>query len=275
MHLFFLLSIDSISNECRFSDIVKQLMSSSEEGDLSELKNILRYIEKNNLSQEILKRFDNPSIGGTVQNIVDINLDGETMLMKAAKGNKQEMCEYLINEGHADVNVEDNDQWTPLYTFTQRTPLHWACDNNNLELAKLLVIKDADVNAKDINQRTPLHMSCEKRNFEISHLLVSNGADVNAKDYIQKTPLHFSCEKSNFEISHLLVSNGANVNEKDNYQRTPLHWSCEKSNYEVSHLLVSKGARNERDYRKETPLEIGMEGNNLRLKELLRSHFST
>ena len=242
-------------------------MSSAAKGDLSELKNILHYIEENNLNQEILKRFGNPAKEGTVQNIVDIKFERKTMLMKAAEKNKQEMCKYLINERHANVNVQDNFQ------YYQWTPLHWACNNNNLELAKLLLIKGADVNEKDYSQRTPLHRSCKTSNFEISKLLVSNGADVNAKTSGQQTPLHLSCEKSNFEISHLLVSNGADVNAKDSGQRTPLHFSCANSNYEISHLLVSNGAKNEKNKWNKTPLEIAMDGNNSKLIKLLRTHF--
>jgi len=51
-----------------------------------------------------------------------------------------------INFG-ADVKAKDNDGWTPL---------HFASKEDNIEIAKLLIEKGADVGAK-VDGWTPLH----------------------------------------------------------------------------------------------------------------------
>jgi ankyrin repeat protein len=69
-------------------------------------------------------------------------MDGWTPLPFAAGNGHKEIVELLIAEG-ADVNVKDNNGWTPLHTATK-------------EIAELLIAKGVDVNAKDDFGRTPL-----------------------------------------------------------------------------------------------------------------------
>ena len=74
-------------------------------------------------------------------------------------------------------------------------------------MAELLILKGADINAKDIiysniivlfiiiiiqikernlftNNKTPLHIAAEKDSIKVGELLISKGADINAKDII-------------------------------------------------------------------------------------------
>ena len=52
----------------------------------------------------------------------------------------------------------------------QRTPLHYACRNGNVEVAMALVDRGADVDAEDDNQRTPLHYACIEGHMEVALL---------------------------------------------------------------------------------------------------------
>ena len=58
------------------------------------------------------------------------------------------------------------------------------------EVAELLIVKGADVNAKEeFDGWTPLHFVAGKGHKEIARLLIAKGADVNAKDEGGNTPL--------------------------------------------------------------------------------------
>jgi len=65
---------------------------------------------------------------------------------------------------------------------------------NDLDLFKLLIENNADVNCKDPAGYSALHLCAEKGNLEILDILLKKGADPN---YVceGKTPLQLSYEK--------------------------------------------------------------------------------
>jgi len=55
------------------------------------------------------------------------------------------------------------------------TPLHNATWKGHKEIAKLLIVKNADVNAKDVEGQTPLDWAEEEKYKEIADLLRKHG----------------------------------------------------------------------------------------------------
>ena len=111
-----------------------------------------------------------------------------------------------------------------------KLPLYWASkDNDNVEIAKLLIKNKTDMNERDKNGKTALHYV---NSVEMAKLLIENGADVNTRDEDGKTPLHYV---NNVEIAKLLIENGAEVNAMSNKGQTPCDtafkgpygWGCE------------------------------------------------
>ncbi|VVB11315.1 unnamed protein product [Arabis nemorensis] len=74
-----------------------------------------------------------------------------------------------------------------------RTPLHWAIDRGHLNIAKVLVDKNADVNAKDNEGQTPLHYAVVCDREAIAEFLVKQKANITAKDEDGNSPLDL-CE---------------------------------------------------------------------------------
>ncbi|MGA2108900.1 MAG: ankyrin repeat domain-containing protein, partial [Syntrophorhabdales bacterium] len=64
------------------------------------------------------------------------------------------------------------------------------------EVAELLILKGADVSARDNEQKTPLHCVAATGRTEVAKILIRRGADVNVRDSLQRTPAT-TAEKNN------------------------------------------------------------------------------
>ncbi|MCD4784005.1 MAG: ankyrin repeat domain-containing protein [Candidatus Eremiobacteraeota bacterium] len=121
-----------------------------------------------------------------------------------------------------------------------------AIDKNRVEI--ILRRSPNIIKKKDKNGMTPLHWATRLEGTEIAKLLISKGADVNAKDNMKMglTPLHITAYKGNTDIAKLLIDKGADVNAKDNGGMTPLYWAVfkdnTKDNRDMMKLLISNGA---------------------------------
>jgi len=135
---------------------------------------------------------------------------------------------YLVSQG-ADVNAK-KDKHDVILPGENRsgvmhdvTPLHLAILMNNTEIVKLLVTKEADVNAKAIvppmsypTSVTPLHIAAQIGNLEVVKLLVAKGADVNAEARQDITPLFLAVSHGGPAVAEYLYSMGARMEESVN-----------------------------------------------------------
>ncbi|KAL0371220.1 UNVERIFIED_CONTAM: hypothetical protein Sangu_0440100 [Sesamum angustifolium] len=82
---------------------------------------------------------------------------GRTALHVAAAAGKRQICEYLIDEGILDVNVQDEKC---------RSPLHHAVGHRHGDIAEYLVSVGACTSQRDKRAFTPLHYAAEKDNAD-------------------------------------------------------------------------------------------------------------
>ncbi|KAI3735430.1 hypothetical protein L6452_14927 [Arctium lappa] len=83
--------------------------------------------------------------------------------------------ENLIKCVQAGVSVDTKDS-------EGRTPLHWAVDRGHIDVAELLLDKNADVNLKDNEGQTALHYAAVCEREAIGELLVKRNAGTCIKD---------------------------------------------------------------------------------------------
>ena len=81
---------------------------------------------------------------------------------------------------------------------------------NNLEVAKMLLVSGADINAKE-NQwgYTPLQTATASNYKNMVIFLIEQGADLNAKDKKGRTPYSLAIEERYSEMVKLLEEKGA------------------------------------------------------------------
>ena len=117
-------------------------------------------------------------------NINTKNSNGETILHRFAKSSftKGQQIKSLVELG-ADVNVFDNDGYTPL---------HFATKMDNFEVVKALVECKADVNAVNNHLQNALFYALQNENKQLAGYLLEHGAKINVK----RQPTYKTSEKS-------------------------------------------------------------------------------
>jgi len=121
----------------------------------------------------------------------------------------------------------------------QRSMVHLACLNCDLDKIDFLISQGANVNILDQNQQTPLHLAIQLSNPEKSaqitrRLLSIPSLNVNIKDSKGSTPLHYACIVNNAAIVNQLLERGAYMDIADNKANIPLHYA----KGEVYRLLI-------------------------------------
>ena len=149
--------------------------------------------------------------------------EGYTPLMHASNKCNFETAQYLIQNCNANVDVKNNSGCTALHICCKI----WEAK----DIAEFLISEcHANVEITDCEGRTPLHVACEIFKSGMFRYLIQEGhANVEARDNVGRTPLHYTvfCCTSNISAARHLVKNcHANVEAADSYGRTPLHGAC-------------------------------------------------
>jgi ankyrin repeat protein len=185
----------------------------------------------------------------------------------------------LGNLARVKALLKDNPGSVSSKNTGGETPLHLAVRSNK-NIAKLLLTKGAEVNAKDDDGMTPLLVAAWRNGRKaVVALLLAHGADVNAKNKHDTTPLHYSADFDGHKdwantrgVVELLLSHGAKVNAKDNIGSTPLHEAAFEGNKPVAELLLAHGTEvNAKNNKDATPLHLAAEKGD-KVVELLLAH---
>lgn len=165
-----------------------------------------------------------------------------TPLMLAAFDGDLQKIERLLESGE-DVNAVGKWRNSPLMVAT------------NLETAKLLVERGADLHAANDDGNTAMMVAVWKFKWEVVKYLVDRGTDVNAVNKFGLTPLAYVTEYGELEMVKYLVDRGAHVNSVDSNGLTPLVRAIQRGKLEITKFLTDQGAdMNAVDHDGRTPL---------------------
>ncbi|QLI67824.1 Ankyrin-1 [Metarhizium brunneum] len=195
---------------------------------------------------------------------------------------------FLLAERCVDIDIGDRDG---------RTPLLWAAKNGHEAVAKLLLEKGANIEAKNsFGDQRPLLVAAITGNKAVVKLLLEKGADIEAKDDKGQTPLSGAVMYGHEAVVRLLLEKGANIETRDVYSWTPLLWAVERGGearadaniglediycatadrYNATlELLLKKGANIEaKDEKGQTPVSLAAKKGYRGVIELLRQYSS-
>ena len=145
---------------------------------------------------------------------------GTTALMWAVSEGHADAARLLIGAG-ADVNARSNYVAAANGRgFEGRTPVANRTDPKAEEFASGLL--------------TPLTLAAREGDVEMARVLVSANADVNAAAGDGKTALAVAIFNGNYDVALFLVDNKADVNRADAQRFTPLFWAVDRRNMETA-----------------------------------------
>ncbi len=126
---------------------------------------------------------------------------------------------------------------------TGATALLWACIRGQVEVARLLVERGADVDIPQGDGWSPLHAAVTDGNdaahVELTRLLLDHKAKIGITNVNGLTPLHVAAQKGNTSTMQLLLDRGADIHVKDKKGLTPLALALQEGQPASVELLLA------------------------------------
>ena len=136
------------------------------------------------------------------------------------------------------------------------TALHYCATYGHLEICRLLLQCNADVNAtasmlhkpnplgwtRSGTAQTPLHHATYHGHVEVCRLLLQCKANVDARDCSEQTPLQRAVVKGHFEVCDLLLQSNAHVEARDSSGWNLMHHSVARGSESICRLLIASKA---------------------------------
>jgi len=157
----------------------------------------------------------------------------ELSLVEAIKAGDAKTARALLTR-NVDVNKPEADG---------TTALHWAVENDDLDLTIALLQARAKAQVANRYGITPLHLAATNGNAGIIERLITAGADSNAATPGGETPLMMAARTGNADALRVLIAHGASVNARESWRgQTALMWAAIENNAAAIRVLTAAGA---------------------------------
>nr|XP_048295474.1 putative ankyrin repeat domain-containing protein 19 [Myodes glareolus] len=124
----------------------------------------------------------------------------------------------------------------------QMTALHFACAYGKVEVVRVLLRNNCDIDAVDINSITPLMKAVQNWTYGCVYTLLKHGANPNHMDKNGNTSLHYAVSEGNQMLAKNLLEYSADLEQKNKDGFTPLLLALKENKIEMAKFLVKKGA---------------------------------
>ncbi|KAL0994681.1 hypothetical protein UPYG_G00125760 [Umbra pygmaea] len=161
-----------------------------------------------------------------------IETNRNTALTLACFQGRAEVVSLLLDR---KANVEHRAK-------TGLTPLMEAASGGYAEVGRVLLDKNADVNAPPVpsSRDTALTIAADKGHYKFCELLIIRGAHIDVRNKKGNTPLWLAANGGHFDVVQLLLQAGADVDAADNRKITPLMSAFRKGHVKVVQYLVKE-----------------------------------
>lgn len=146
-------------------------------------------------------------------NVNSLMQDGVSLIGYAIAQNNMDLLQILIENG-ANVNYTGGDSWA-------NTPLHTASRLGLDNVVRILLTRNADINAVDMHGNTALHTAALNSQLSVVKLLLEKNPNLDIQNKVGNTALHLAVISGNIDIVGELVLKGANTRIRNNDGKYP------------------------------------------------------
>lgn len=146
-------------------------------------------------------------------NVNSLMQDGVSLIGYAIAQNNMDLLQILI-ENEANVNYTGGDSWA-------NTPLQTASRLGLDNVVRILLTRNADINAVDMNGNTALHTAALNSQLSVVKLLLEKNPNLDIQNKVGNTALHLAVISGNINIVGELVLKGANTRIRNNDGKYP------------------------------------------------------
>jgi hypothetical protein len=164
---------------------------------------------------------------------------------ESRKDVQESILQFLLNESEAYAAWgylfdPDKPQSQDPRRFHMASPLYYASSGGLAYTVRLLLEKEADVNAQGGFYGNALQAASRIGNEKIVQLLLEKGADVNAQGGRDGNALYAASSQGYKKIVKFLLEKGANVNAKGGYYGNPLQAASYHGDKKIVQVLLER-----------------------------------
>ncbi|CAF0751510.1 unnamed protein product [Brachionus calyciflorus] len=126
-----------------------------------------------------------------------VRFPDQVVLLESIKDSDVENVKSLLRRRSACIDMT-------LINNSGLTAFHHAVLENSIDLVKLMIENNAEINCVDEDHWTPLHTAASLGYHEISRLLLQNGADWKALTWENQTPFDL-IDSNDIELKNLYL----------------------------------------------------------------------
>ena len=166
---------------------------------------------------------------------------GIPVILRTILRGNDAMVKLLLEYG-ANPNVRDPDEYSKTaLMLASGDRYHSHQERGYLAIAKLLLDKGADIEARDEIGNTALIWAVYYASSSVAKLLLDRGANVNVKNVEGATPFVIAAAQGLHDIVELMLAKGARIDAADP-DGTALSFAVNRGHRDIVALLLNKGA---------------------------------
>ncbi|XP_035269070.1 CARD- and ANK-containing Inflammasome Adaptor Protein [Anguilla anguilla] len=202
----------SLEGNVRASKVVKQksgdIYDAAAMGNLSLLESLLKGNDVNNVSSSQETLLHIAAQHGQLSIVEFLISKGARLDMKDGQG--YTALHRAAEKGHTSTAQALMRAGADIYAMDKKSkmPLHLAARNRHLSTVKAMVEEEIRLFK---NQKTFLHMAAVEDNVNLALILLESGASVDARDNQKKTALFYAISHSSEKTARVLLEAGAQV----------------------------------------------------------------